>query len=86
MFLAISQIMKQIYCQINVSLDYCCNRRHHNKHLFSVIVLGGVATTPDPNTSAKVSRYKWDPYRDTNWWCIYYFLPSRGNTFAKVLQ
>ena len=23
----------------------------------------------------KVSRYKWEAYRDTNWWCIYYFLP-----------
>ena len=26
--------------------------------------------------SAKVSRYKWEPYRDTNWWCIYYFLAA----------
>ena len=40
--------------------------------------------TPDPNTSAKVSRYKWEAYRDTNWWCIYYFLPRGGHTFAKV--
>ena len=39
------------------------------------LVLGGVPTTPDPNTSAKVSRYKWEAYRDTNWWCIHYFLP-----------
>ena len=39
----------------------------------------GVPTTPDPNTSAKVSRYKWEPYRDTNWWCIYYFLPRGGH-------
>ena len=30
-------------------------------------IFGGVPTTPDPNTSAKVSRYKWEPYRDTNW-------------------
>ena len=29
-----------------------------------------VPMTPDPNTSGKVSRYKWEPYRDTNWWCI----------------
>ena len=29
-----------------------------------------VPTTPDPNTSEKVSRYKWEAYRDTNWWCI----------------
>ena len=46
--------------------------------------LGGVPTTPDPNTSAKVSRYKWEAYRDTNWWCICYFLPRGGHTFAKV--
>ena len=43
-----------------------------------------VPTTPDPNTSEKVSRYKWEAYRDTNWWCIYYFLPRGGHTFAKV--
>ena len=48
------------------------------------LILGGVPTTPDPNTSAKVSRYKWEPYRDTNWWRIYYFLPRGGHTFAKV--
>ena len=45
---------------------------------------GSVPTTPDPNTSAKASRYKWEPYRDTNWWCIYYFLPRGGHAFAKV--
>ena len=45
---------------------------------------GGVQTTPDPNTSAKISRYKWEAHRDTNWWCIYYFLPRGGHTFAKV--
>ena len=42
-----------------------------------------VPTTPEPNTSAKVSRYKWERYRDTNWWCIYDFLPRKGHTFAK---
>ena len=47
-------------------------------------LVGGVPTTPDPNTSAKVSRYKWEAYRDTNWWCIYYFLPQGGHTFTKV--
>ena len=46
--------------------------------------LRSVQTTPDPNTSEKVSRYKWEAYRDTNWWCIYYFLPRGGHTFAKV--
>ena len=46
--------------------------------------IGSVPTTPDPDTSAKVSRYKWEPYRDTNWWCIYYFLPRGRHIFAKV--
>ena len=45
--------------------------------------IGAVPTTPDPNTSAKVSRYKWEAYHDTNWWCIYYLLPRGGHTFAK---
>ena len=39
---------------------------------------------PDPNTSAKVSRCKWEPYRNTNQWCIYYILPRGGHTLAKV--
>ena len=47
-------------------------------------ILRSVPTTPDPNTSEKVSRYKWEAYRDTNWWCIYCFLPRGGHTFAKV--
>ena len=53
-------------------------------NFISALGIGKVPTTPDPNTSAKVSRYKWEPYRDTNWWCIYYFLPRAGHTFAKV--
>ena len=32
--------------------------------------IGSVPTTPDPNTSEKVARYKWEAYRDTNWWCM----------------
>ena len=40
--------------------------------------------TPDPNTSAKVSRYKRQPHHDTNWWCIDYFLPRGRHTFANV--
>ena len=47
--------------------------------------LGRVPTTPDPNTLAKVSRYKWEAYRDTNWWCIYYFLARGGHTFEENL-
>ena len=46
--------------------------------------VGGVPTTPDPNVSAKASRYKWEAYRDTNWVCICYFLPKEGHTFPKV--
>ena len=51
--------------------------------LFCAHLLGSVPTTPDPNTSEKVSRYKWEAFRDTNWWRIYYFLPREGHTFAK---
>ena len=43
---------------------------------FPLLPFEGVPTTPDPNTSAKVSRHKWEAYRDTNWWYIYYFLLS----------
>ena len=46
--------------------------------------LGTVPTTPDPNSFAKVSRYKWEPYRDTNWWCRYCFLPRGGHALAEV--
>ena len=53
----------------------------HNQNLS----LGDVPTTPDPNASAKVSRYKWEAYRETSWWCIYYFLPKRGQIFAEVI-
>ena len=48
------------------------------------VLFGGVPTTLDPNISAKVSRYKWEAYHDTNWWCIYYFLPRGQHTFAKI--
>ena len=46
------------------------------------LLIGGVPTTPDPNTSAEASRYKWEAYRDTKW--IYYFLPRGAHTFAKA--
>ena len=32
---------------------------------------GGIPTIPDPHTSVKVSRYKWEAYRDTNWGGVY---------------
>ena len=51
---------------------------------YTAPLIGSVPMTPDPNTSAEVSRYKWEAYRDTNWWCIYYFLPQGGHTFTKV--
>ena len=53
---------------------------------FSRMFMGGVPTTPDPNISAKVSRYKWEAYRDANWWCIHYSLPSAGHTFAQKVS
>ena len=33
-------------------------------------IVGGVPTTPDPNTE-KVSQFKWEAYRAIHWWCIY---------------
>ena len=49
----------------------------------AALLLGGVPPTLDPNTSANVSRYKWEPCCDTIWWCIYYFLPRAGNALQK---
>ena len=47
---------------------------------------GGVfPTTPDPHTPAKVSRYKWEPHRDTNWWCMYDFPRRGGHASAKSI-
>ena len=45
--------------------------------------LGSVPRTPDSDASAQASRYKWEPYCDTDW-CIHYFLPRGENTLAKV--
>ena len=45
--------------------------------------IGGVPTTLDPNTSEKASRYKWEAYRDTHWWCLYYFLPRGGGILLQ---
>ena len=43
-----------------------------------------VPTTPDPNTSAEAWRYKWELYRDTNWWCTYYFQPTGRHTILLL--
>ena len=44
---------------------------------------GGVPTTPYPNTSAKLSRYKWEAYRDQI--CLSMLLSAtRRHTSAKV--
>ena len=44
-------------------------RRTPSPLLWRILSLGGFPATPDPNTSAKVSRWKWEPYRNTNEWC-----------------
>ena len=44
---------------------------------------GGVPTTSDPNTSAQVSRYRWEAYRDTNWRCIYIYIYIHTRLSAK---
>ena len=38
------------------------------------------------NTSAQVSQYKWEPFRDANWhcMCMCYLQPREGRAFAKV--
>ena len=53
--------------------------------LFDLTFVESVPTTSDPNTSAKVSRYEWEPYRDTSWWCMYCFLPRGGRILFKSL-
>ena len=47
---------------------------------------GSVPTTPDPNASAKASRYKWRLHRDTTRWCVCVssFLSRGGHAFAKT--
>ena len=48
------------------------------------VFAGSVPMTPDPNNSARVSRYKWEPYRDTNWQCIYTtFCQKKGILLQK---
>ena len=49
------------------------------------LLVGGVPTTPDPKSSAKVPRYKWEAYRDRNLGGVYTtFCQKEGDTFAKV--
>ena len=71
----------------HLSQNFSGTCRDYPAHKFGAAfsgTFGGVPTTPDPNTSAKVSRYNWDAYCDTNWRCIDYFLPTEGHTVAKV--
>ena len=58
-------------------------RTRNRTRILPGTALGVVPTTPAPNTSPKVSRYKWAAYRDTNWWCMCYFLPRGGHTLQK---
>ena len=45
--------------------------------------LGGAPMTPEPKTSAKVERYKWEPYGDIIGWCMYCFQPRRRHALEK---
>ena len=45
--------------------------------------LGVSQTTPDPNTSAKASRYKWEAHRDTNRRCLTTFCQEEGILLQK---
>ena len=51
-----------------------------------VSFFASVPTTPDPNTSATASRYKGEPYHDTNWSCICSFLPREGHRRPKSIR
>ena len=42
--------------------------------IFRRKTFGSAPTTPDPNTSAKASRYKREAYRDINSWCAYIYI------------
>ena len=46
-------------------MNFLTSRRWAKQH---ATCLGGVPTTPDPDTSAKILQYKWEPYRGSNWW------------------
>ena len=54
---------------------------HNASIALSVPLLG--CSTPDSNTSAKVSRHEWKAHGDTNWWCIYSFLSRGGILLLK---
>ena len=86
--LTISVRFRRFRAMLNNLMGFWSNLRRFGRFLGDTStngrVIGGAPTTPDPNTSAKVWRYKWELHRDTNRWCIYYFLPRGGHTFAKA--
>ena len=43
-----------------------------------VKILGSFPTTPDLNTSAEASQYRWEQYPDTSWWCVLLSAKRRG--------
>ena len=45
-------------------INLCAHNINTSKKVLTQF--GGVPTTPDPNTSAKASQYKWEAYRDAN--------------------
>ena len=49
---------------------------------FWTTVLGGVPTTPDPSTSAKASRYKWEEHRDTNL-VVYILISAKRRAYFR---
>ena len=71
-------------CKEDSSLFFFCV--FQNAVGFEMLFAGSVPTTPEPNTSAKVSGHKWEAYRDTNRWCIYDFLPRGWHIFQKYRE
>ena len=54
------------------------------KNSSSSAEFGSVPTTPDPNTSAKASRCKWEAYHDTEFGCVYTtFCQEKGILLQK---
>ena len=53
------------------------------QRLVSLLEIGGMPKTPDPNTSAKVSRYKWEAYSDTKIGGVYTTFCQKEGIFLQ---
>ena len=71
----------------NVSEDACHASRISACWLLATLlehlIFGGDLMPFDPPISAKVSRYKCEPYRETSGWCTYHSQPRRWHTLQR---